>query len=456
MPPSARDIAVRALRDRAGNVSAHLRRLSSQGAVSGVERALATELALGTVRRKPTLQAVLNAYLTSPGRRIKASVTNVLLVGLYQVLFLDRVPDFAAVNEAVSQARRLAGAKQAGFVNGVLRSVLRGLSPVSPGRGAAATDVIPLTPQTHRRADRRIFPDPGEAPVDYLLAAMAMPGPLAERWLSRLGSLEKVADLGYNANARAPLIARVNSLKTTVAGCVAALADEGVDARPHENRLSIVISHSTTAMTELAAFTGGLFQPQDPTASAVATAAGATAGMNVLDLCAAPGTKTTHLAELMSNRGSLVAADVSGEKLSQIESNCTRLGVTIVSTILAEQAGTLEPQSFDVVLADVPCTNTGVLARRAEARWRFSEKALSRLVSDQKAIAAAAALFVKPGGKLVYSTCSIEPEEGPPIVRWLCRQRRGLRIENEKMTLPGGTETPDRWHDGGYLAVLGA
>ena len=266
--------------------------------------------------------------------------------------------------------------------------------------------------------------------------------------------MRKVAALGHNANARAPLVVRVNSLKTTVAGALAALADQGVDAIPHENSCSIVLAECPLPMTMLNAFKDGLFQPQDPTASTVAPACNVAGGMNVLDFCAAPGTKTTHLAELMCNRGSIVAADVSAEKLSLIESNCRRLGITIVSTILAERAGSLEPASFDVVLADVPCTNTGVLARRAEARWRFSEKALSRFVSDQKSIVSAASLFVRPGGKLVYSTCSIEPEEGPAVVRWLCKQYHGLRIDKETMTMPGAAETPARWHDGGYLAVI--
>ena len=456
MSESARDIAVMALCDRGGNVSAHLRRLTSQIAATGPERALATELALGTLRRRPTLQAVLNAYLKRPGQRLKGPVVNILLVALYQILFLDRIPDFAAVSEAVSQARKAAGAKQAGFVNGILRGVIRGLTPAIEGSPPIARDVIPLTAGTHRKADRSIFPDPSSSSADYLAAAMSLPKPLVWRWLSRLKSVKKVAALGYNANARAPLVVRVNSLKTTVAGALAALADQGVDATAHENSCSIVIGESPLPMTMLDAFKDGLFQPQDPTASTVAPACKVAEGMNVLDFCASPGTKTTHLAELMCNRGSIVAADVAAEKLSPIESNCRRLGITIVSTILAEQVGSLEPASFDVVLADVPCTNTGVLARRAEARWRFSEKAMSRLVSDQKAIAAAAALFVRPGGKLVYSTCSIEPEEGPAVARWLCKQYPGLRMEKETMTMPGTAKTPARWHDGGYLAVVSA
>ena len=157
-------------------------------------------------------------------------------------------------------------------------------------------------------------------------------------------------------------------------------------------------------------------QPQDPTATAVAMAANPKAGQTVLDFCAAPGTKTTLLAELMGNSGSITAPDVSREKLQRIESNCERMGVTIVKTDLAERVGQLVPGSFDLVLADVPCSNTGVLARRAEVRWRFDSQTLSQIVKDQQFLAGAAAMFVRPGGRLGYSTCSIQREENSQVV----------------------------------------
>ena len=155
---------------------------------------------------------------------------------------------------------------------------------------------------------------------------------------------------------------------------------------------------------ELPGFGDGLFQPQDPTATAVGQVCGdllaamgkPPAEMSVLDFCAAPGTKTTHLAELMGNQGSILALDVSPAKLEKIESNCRRMGISNVKTLSAERAGGLTPQSYDLVLADVPCSNTGVLARRPEARWRFNHDALGRLIKDQQFLAAAAGQFVRP------------------------------------------------------------
>ena len=178
--------------------------------------------------------------------------------------------------------------------------------------------------------------------------------------------------------------------------------------------------------------------------------------MAVLDFCAAPGTKTTHLAECMGNQGRIVALDVSDDKLARVAENCERLGVTIVPPLRAEQVGSLEPGSFDVVLADVPCSNTGVLARRPEARWRFDPSALPRLAGDQRDLASAAAAFVRPGGRLLYSTCSIEPEENEQVARRLAAQRPNVTLDASEPIPPAGAEDPTRWNDGGYRAAFHA
>lgn len=451
---NARDIAVDALRDRSGNVTAHLDRVLESQAVEPAERALARELALGTLRRQATLQAVLRKYLAQPGRQLPAPMPQILHVALYQLLFLERIPQFAAVNEAVAQAQRFGHIKQGGLVNGVLRTLLRSISPLESQPPPLAPDVIPISPWAFRRADRAIFPDPRVNPPGYLADAYSLPYLLAERWAGRLG-LETAVAVAMQANVRAPLVARVNTLRTDVKSVLARLSEEGVQAQPHENGLSIVLPHEG-ALQDLSVFRDGLIQPQDPTATAVAIAVAPKSGQRVLDFCAAPGTKTTHLAEIMKNTGSLTAVDVSGEKLAMIESNCRRLGISIVQTHPADRAGELEHQGYDVVLADVPCSNTGVLARRAEARWRFTPKHMADLVKTQRDIALAAAWFVKPGGRMVYSTCSIEPEEGPAIVRWVLGRVSHIRMVRELLTLPGGADNPAKWHDGGYYAILSA
>ena len=176
-------------------------------------------------------------------------------------------------------------------------------------------------------------------------------------------------------------------------------------------------------------------------------------GMRVLDFCAAPGTKTTHMAECMQNQGTIIAADVDEYKIGKISSNARRLGIDIITTMLAEEIGRLEPESFDVVLVDAPCSNTGVLARRPEAKWRFDSDTLGPMINTQQQILDMASIFVKPGGQLVYSICSIEPEEGSHVAKSFS-QRNSMKLCDEKLTLPAGVSNPQAWCDGGYVATF--
>jgi len=449
----ARDVAVWALRDRAGNVSARLDGLLGRSRLPANERDLARELALGTVRRRLTVRALLRAFLRHPNKKLPTPLEEILQVAVYQILFLDRVPVFAAVNEAVEQAVRFRHRRQSGLVNGVLRGLVRAISGPLEGRPPMAADIVPIAPRIYRQVSRRIFADPARHPAEYLAEAFSLPVALGRRWIDKCGSLDGAVELAMHANVRAPVILRVNRLKAKVGDVLEALEAEGVAARAHENGCSVVLDQSTR-VAGLGVFHRGWVQVQDATASSVVLAAEPRPGMSVLDFCAAPGTKTTHLAELMDNRGSITAVDVSQEKIARIESNCERLGISIVSTCLADRIAGLKPGSFDLVLVDVPCSNTGVLSRRAEARWRFDPETLTRLVKDQQMLAATAAQFVRPGGRLVYSTCSIEDEECSAVARAVTRKLPNLSLIREQLILPGGAEDAARWRDGGYFAVF--
>ncbi len=443
---TARDVALAALGDRAGNVTAHLNRLLTETALAGPEAALARELALGVVRRRGTLDAVLRAFQDRP-RPPAALVRNVLRLGAYQLLFLDRVPDFAAVSEAVRQARSLApGAR--GFVNAVLRAVARSASPRQAGRAPAAGDVVPVGAGGFRRLDRCVFADPGAEPAGYLAAAYSLPASLAGKWVADLGGLDGAIGPALHAASRPPLILRVNRLRATVPQVLARLRDEGVAAEPHANGLSVVARQSPE-LARLAVFGEGLVQPQDASATAVVAGAEVGAGARVLDLCAAPGTKTTHLAERMDNRGRIVAVDVTGAKLERVEANCRRMGIEIVQTVLAEQVGSLQAGSFDLVLVDAPCSNTGVLARRPEARWRIRSQDVGSLAQLQAGLLEAALRHLASGGRLVYATCSIEPEENENVVAGLFARHPELTELETKLFLPHRSQG-----DGGFYSLL--
>jgi 16S rRNA (cytosine967-C5)-methyltransferase len=451
-PRTARQLAVAALRDRAGSVSAHLDRLLAQADIAPAERALARELAMGVVRRRGMLQAVLERYLARPNLRLPGATREILLVAIYQLLLLGGVPDYAAVSEAVNQVRAAGQPRQAGLVNGVLRAILRDIGEEVQQVPPRRPDVIPLGPTRYRPVARAVFADPAEDAAAWLAQAHSLGSQLARRWIANFG-LDVAVEIATCSASRPPLVCRVDSCRSSVAEVVESLAAEGVTARPHVNGLSIVLEHGVN-ITSLGAFQAGLIQPQDATATAAALAARPAGGSAVMDFCAAPGTKTMHLAELMNRQGRILAVDVSDDKLARVRESAQRLGVEIVETQLAEAVGGIEPGSFDVVLADVPCSNTGVLARRPEARWRFSEEALKKIVADQQFLLRTASTFVRPGGRLVYSTCSIEPEECGQMARWAQARSGRLRLAGEKLTLPRGADDPTRWQDGGYWAAF--
>ncbi len=452
---TARDTAVQAQRDRDGKVSRYLRYLLEQTPLSPVDRALARELALGAVRRRATLDTVIRAYLKHPDKRLPTPTREILQVAIYQILFLDHVPAFAAVDEAVQQAERFHHKRQQGFINGLLRTLLRELPAPAPERLEPARDAVPCGDGRSRRLGRDVFADPTDQPVDYLAAAYSLPRELARRWRERFGP-DQARKLAEHAIARPPLIARINRLRGNVASVLASLKQDHQPAQAHDNAQSVVLLDPIESLTGLSAFRDGLLQPQDPTATAVVASARAGPGDDVLDFCAAPGTKATHLAERMDNQGRIVAVDVNENKLRRIETNARRLGVEILSTHLAEEIAKLELQSFDLVLVDAPCSNTGVLARRPEARWRFEEEGFAGLLQDQFALLLAAAEYVKPGGQLLYSTCSIEPEENEQIVEKLLTRLPRFHRAGQTLTLPAGRDAPQQWHDGGYRAMLEA
>jgi len=449
-----RAVALKGIRDRGGNVLAHVDRLAGASELRSADRGLAMELAAGVVKRRSTLGAVLRPLLRRPKKRLPAIISDILHLGLYQVLFLDRVPEHAAVNETVQLAHNVSQSRHVGLINGVLRSAVRLYPDPLEGPPPLGAEIIPKGPNAYYIAPSAIFPDPATDPAGYLAEAYSLPIDLAAKWLEAFKGLAGAAEVAMHANCRAPMTVRPNTLKIDTATLLGQLAEAEISAAPHANGLSIVINDRAEALAS-DLFASGHFQPQDATATAVGLAAAPSPGARVLDTCAAPGTKATHLAELMNNSGEILAVDVQ-RKLELIKTNCLRMGISIVSTMAASQLGSLEPQSFDVVVADVPCSNTGVLARRPEARWRFDAKNLAKLTGDQHFLALAAGAFVKPGGRLIYSSCSLESEECGQIAAYIARKADNLSLLSEKLTLPAGISEPAQWCDGGYQAVFEA
>ncbi len=292
-----------------------------------------------------------------------------------------------------------------------------------------------------------MLPEPAANPVEYLAAGFALPAWLAGRWLTRFG-WEECVRLGFWFAGVPPLWLRCNVLRTDRAAFLGALAEAGVRAEPGSHPQAVRLAEHA-AVRELPSYAEGWFTVQDESAMRVASALGPQPGMRVLDLCAAPGGKTTHLAELMGNQGSILACDVDNHRLRTVSELCGRLGITVVETQRLDPEGAEAPPGpFDAALVDVPCSNTGVLGRRPEARWRLKPDDLRRLVLLQTRLLRTAAERIRPGGAVVYSTCSIEPEENQQVVRAVLRGIPDLELEAEEENLPGKPA------DGGYWARL--
>jgi 16S rRNA (cytosine967-C5)-methyltransferase len=417
-----------------------------QGQLTPADRRLATQLAYGVLRRRGTLDALLRPLIQRQPHQVEPWLWDALRVGAFQLAFLSHVPPHAAIFETVelAVAYQRPGAK--GFLNGVLRSLTTLLTEENTDHPAA--DALPVEGGRYRRLARPALPDPTVFPVEYLTAGFGWPRWLAARWNQRY-SWEECLRLGFWFAGPAPLWLRINPLRTDRAMVLAAFAQAGVAAEPGEHPQAVrMLEHA--AIRQLPGYDQGLFTVQDESAMRIASALDARPGSRVLDMCAAPGGKTTHLAELMGNQGQIIACDVDDRRLATLTELCRRLGVTIVESHRLHQERNEEPPAgpFDFILVDVPCSNTGVLGRRPEARWRLKPEDFKRLVQLQTKLLLQAGERVRPGGAIVYSTCSIEPEENQQVVRAALRGLRDLELEAENEQAPG------RPADGGYWARL--
>lgn len=445
----ARSVALQVLLDCRRHdafVQEVLDRYLAASPLSPADRRLATQLVYGVLRRRGTLQALLRPLVNRSPHQVEPWLWDALALGSFQLLMLSHVPAHAALHETVELAARGGRPGAKGFLNGVLRAVTT--LATDDFMDAPATDALPLEPGRYRRLARPVLPDPMAHPVEYLAAGFSLPPWLAERWLKRYPVAE-CQRLGFWFAGPARLTLRCNPLRIERGPFLDALGRAGLGAEAGEHPQAVRLRESVP-VRDIPGYAEGWFSVQDESAMRVASALAPEPGMSVLDLCAAPGGKAMHMAELMHDQGRVVACDVDDQRLGTVQTLATRLGLTIVTTQrLRPEAGTEAPPGlFDRVLVDAPCSNTGVLGRRPEARWRLRPADLDHLVRLQTRLLRTAAERVRPGGVLVYSTCSIEPEENRELIERGLQVMPGLELEATE------EQTPGRPSDGGYWARL--
>lgn len=352
------------------------------------DRALAGEIATGTLRWQAAFDCVIETFAGRPSARLDAEVLAILRISIFQLLHLDRVPAAAIVNDAVELAGKAGKRSASGFVNALLRRVSR---------------------------ERAQLPLPSEPPIDVLAITLSHPRWLASRWLTRHGFAAAEAWERFD-NSPASLTLRTNTSRTTRDALARELEAAGVSTEPTRfASQGLIVTAGNPLLTPLART--GAFFVQDETSQLVGEFVTAAPGERILDACASPGGKTTQMAAAMGDEGTIVAADVRGRRLELLSRTIAESGARIVRVVQANaRAAPPFQATFDAVLVDAPCSGLGTIRRDPDIRWRRSEADLGSLAEAQAQMLDHLCAAVRPGGRLIYSTCSSEPEENQAIV----------------------------------------
>jgi 16S rRNA (cytosine967-C5)-methyltransferase len=400
---SAREIALRVLTEYPGRSKPDvlLEELLARSDPDRRERALATQIVSGTIKWRNRLDHIVK-QLSRKRRVVSPVVLNVLRLSLYQLLFLDRVPDYGATNEGVKLVKKYGDAHQAAYVNAILRRYIR-------------------------EKDGIEFPSLEEDPVKHISVVYSHPAWLIRRWLKRW-TVEEVIGLA-EADNRVPAIGlRANRLRTSLEDLMKALASEGIEiVSSGFCGTDHVYVRGASPVDRLDVHRAGLVQVQDASSTLVGIVLSPEEGSRVVDMCSAPGGKTTHLYEIMNGAGTLVANDISLDRLADVRRNAERLGHSgMLYAVSDARRGAFREADF--VLVDAPCTGLGVLARRWDLRWTKRESDIARMASYQREILKGAIEIVKRGGVVVYSTCSVEPDENEKVVEQVIAGRSDVRL----------------------------
>jgi 16S rRNA (cytosine967-C5)-methyltransferase len=392
------------------------------------DRALLDELVRGTLKRRGTLDAVLERHVHLGLDRLPPWIQNALRLGAYQLLFLDRVPAHAAVSESVALAKKYGHPGTAGLVNSVLRRLAeRPRDEVLAEIGVETEEVNALA---------------------ALAARTSHPEWLLERWQQRFSPADLLA-LTEADNRAVRTALRANRLRLDVRELIQRLQNDGVAAAPGRFSPSTVWIEGDASIAELAVLARGDATVQDESETLVGLLLAPRPGERVLDLCAAPGGKTSHLAELMGDRGEVIAVELHEARARALRRTIERLHLKSVRVVEGDATTMDLGHPYDRVLVDAPCSGLGVLARRADARWRKKPELLAKMPSIQRALLDAGARAVRPGGVLVYSVCTFEPEETHDLVRGFLADHPQFRVGDGRSFLPDEVVTKD-----GFMLTL--
>lgn len=380
------------------------------------DKSLLNEIVHGVLRWQSKLDWVLNGFFHGNFSKAEVTVRNTLRTALYQILFLDKVPDHAAVNEAVEFIKRIRGEKAGGLVNGVLRNIIRNKEGIH-------------------------YPDVQNDAALYLSTMYSHPLWMVKRWMNRFGFYETEKFLDAN-NKKPGLTLRINTTKTSVEDFMKMfdLQNIAYERSPYLN--TFVRTSNLTNISQTEIFRRGFFTVQDESAGVASRLVDAHPGERVIDLCAAPGGKTTFIGEAMKNQGKIIAIDKYPTRLQLVKSACDRLGISIVEYISADGVE-YQGELADKVLIDAPCSGLGVLSKKPDIKLKRELRDVMELTSIQLHLLENAHTLVKSGGAMVYSTCTTEIEENFGVIKTFLSQHPEFEIDHAAKYVEQSLVTPD-------------
>jgi 16S rRNA (cytosine967-C5)-methyltransferase len=398
--------------------------LEQKEELSKKDRSLTHSLVFGVTRWRNKLDWIIDHYSKTHLRKIDPSVLNILRIGIFQILYMDRIPDSAAVNTSVELGKSSGQPWVARFINGLLRNVARHRSDIP-------------------------FPSMEPDFAKYLSVSCSFPLWLVEKWLKRY-SREETAAMCEAANEIPPITIRTNTLKITREKLEKALETEvkTIEPTPY-SPFGLRLTAPKTSISRFESFQNGWFQVQDEAAQIVSMLMAPEPGQKVLDACAGLGGKTAHLAQMMNNQGQLIALDNNTQKLQKLKIEMNRMGVRIVETCvfdLHHHPKNILSGQFDHVLLDAPCSGLGVIRRNPDIKWEESKKDLDSYQKRQILFLSNLVDQLKPGGRLTFAVCSTETEETDQVVESFLNHHPDFQLEDRHKELPCAI-TPDIYHD---------
>lgn len=388
------------------------------------ERAFITRVVNGTLERMIEIDYIINLFSKVKVNKMKPLIRTILRSSVYQMKYMDSVPDSAICNEAVKLAGKRGFVNLKGFVNGVLRNISRNLDKIN-------------------------YPDEKDK-VSYLSVKYSLPEWLVKQWLNVYDE-ETVKTIGSAFLEEKPLTVRFNERKIKKEDLVGILKKEGVTVGEVPEIPCALYLSGYDHLSALPSFCEGLYQVQDLSSMQVALWSGVKEGDQVLDVCAAPGGKSIHIAELLNGTGHVEARDLTEYKVDLLRDNIERSGLTNIEAV-CQDATVYDPdkkKSADIVIADIPCSGLGVLGKKPDLRYKMNEKTEADLVELQRKILSVVKDYVKPDGKLLYSTCTIHREENEGNVEWFLKEYPEFELVKDKQMIPGKDAG-----DGFYIAII--